>query len=198
MSHSSDPELPTAAAAPPVVLHVSDAEDMLALGARIARLLLPLPPGGFVIDLRGDLGMGKTVFARGAGAGLGVPARTPIVSPTFTIARSYQGTDSEGRSWTLHHLDAYRLGGIEDLEAAGFEEMCEDGALTCVEWGDRVADALPEDRLEIRIDMDAAAAARLEQLEPGAVPVFPRRLTFIAHGARAQALLQCLGPTESV
>ncbi|MDJ0976828.1 MAG: tRNA (adenosine(37)-N6)-threonylcarbamoyltransferase complex ATPase subunit type 1 TsaE [Planctomycetota bacterium] len=166
-----------------LTLQAEDEAAMLALGRAVAAAAGPWLRGGILIDLRGDLGMGKTVFVRGVAAGLGVPPSQAVVSPTFTIARSYEGEHA-----TLHHLDAYRLGGLEDLEAAGFEEMWGEGIVTCVEWGARVVEALPADRLEVSLDMDPDAGP-VRAPEPGGVPVFPRRVVFVAHGPRARALL---------
>lgn len=131
-------------------LHTAHASETEALGALLATVLAAQGTAALVVDLRGELGAGKTVFVRGLGRALGVPDHIPIVSPTFTIARAYGLPGPALRE--LHHLDAYRLGTLDDLEAAGFEEMCGIGRLTCVEWGGNVEDALPEDRVHIALD----------------------------------------------
>lgn len=166
-----------------LTLRADDEDAMLALGRAVAEALRPGLPQGFLIDLRGDLGMGKTVFVRGVAAGLGVPPSQSVVSPTFTIARAYAADGV-----VLHHLDAYRLGGVEDLDAAGFEEMWGTGRVTCVEWGGRVEEALPEDRLEVTLDMHPGMDAP-PAVEPGGVPVFPRRVVLRAGGERTRAVL---------
>jgi tRNA threonylcarbamoyladenosine biosynthesis protein TsaE len=93
--------------------------------------------------LRGDLGAGKTIFAKGLAAGLGIdPAE--VTSPTYTILNRYVGR------LTLYHLDLYRLSGsFEELEALGWEEwIVEPGAVIVVEWPER----LPSTRYAGRYD----------------------------------------------
>lgn len=125
-------------------------EATQALARAWGERVVPLPPQGLLLDLRGPLGAGKTAFVQGLAQGLGVDPSARVVSPTFTIARSYPCTLPGVR--TLYHLDAYRLGDADDLEACGFEEMCGSEAVTCVEWGGRVEDGLPRDRLLIRLE----------------------------------------------
>lgn len=146
------------------------------LGFRLGAAIDPVPPGGLFVVLLGDLGAGKTVFAGGLVRGLGAPASVPVVSPTFTLARAYRGR------CPVFHLDAYHVHRVADLEAAGFEEMGGDGRVTVVEWGDRIASALPPDRLEVTLTPvpDAAAAV--------GAPV-PRRVEIAALGPRAEAVL---------
>jgi tRNA threonylcarbamoyladenosine biosynthesis protein TsaE len=110
-----------------------------------------------VVGLCGELGAGKTAFVQGLARGLGVASSSAVVSPTFTVARDYPAAGEP--PVVLHHVDAYRLRGSSDLEAAGFEEMRGDGRVTCVEWADRVEDSLPMDRLEVSL---AAVAAEGE------------------------------------
>lgn len=87
------------------VIEASTSEAMQDLGRRIAGLV----HGGDVLLLSGPLGAGKTTFAQGFGAGLGITE--PIVSPTFTIARELDGRFADGTPAHLVHVDAYRLGG---------------------------------------------------------------------------------------
>jgi tRNA threonylcarbamoyladenosine biosynthesis protein TsaE len=161
-------------------------EDTIDLGRALGRAALPLPPGGLTVALHGDLGAGKTVFVKGAALGIGIPASTRIVSPTFTIARSYE---APGTGISLHHVDAYRLGGEAEVEAAGFEEMRGDGVLTCVEWAERVAPALPADRLEVTLALDTAHAP---SVPPGAEPRAPRVVRLRATGPGAARVLERL------
>ena len=80
------------------------AEETEALGYRLAQRL----QGGEVLCLRGELGSGKTTFVQGIAKGLGLTA--PIISPTFTLVREYQG------ALPLFHVDAYRLSGLSPEE----------------------------------------------------------------------------------
>lgn len=138
------------------------AADMRALGTHLANHM----HGGEVILLSGPLGAGKTTFAQGFGAGLGI--REPIVSPTFTIARELNGHFANGTPAHLIHVDAYRLGGtdyapgqdsvnrlLDELESLGLdEELEEPGTHTVIlmDWGEQMAAALADERLEVHID----------------------------------------------
>ena len=104
-------------------------------------------PGDFLV-LSGELGAGKTAFARAfLREATGDPElETP--SPTFTIVQLY-----EGRECPLAHADFYRLKGPEDLFQIGFGEMTQ-GAVALVEWGERAAAALPAERLDITLEFD--------------------------------------------
>ena len=107
-----------------------------ALGARIAASLFP----GAFIALYGELGAGKTAFARGIGEGLGV---ADVASPTFTIVQEHEGR------LPLFHFDAYRLKDERELFDIGFEEYLLSGGVVLMEWPERVPDVLPEERLDI-------------------------------------------------
>lgn len=124
-----------------------------------ARLAAELGKGDFVA-LRGDLGAGKTAFARGLARGLGVSG--PVRSPSFTLMRQYTG----GRL-PLYHFDAYRLEGPDDLVQIGFDEYAQGDGVCLVEWADRIETALPARRLEVCIEgsADAPRRIRVERLE---------------------------------
>ena len=100
---------------------------------------------GDVVVLTGELGAGKTTLTQGMGVGLGV--RGDVTSPTFVIARVHPslvgGPD-------LVHVDAYRLGGIAELDDLDLDTSL-DEAVTVVEWGAGLAEGLAESRLEITI-----------------------------------------------
>lgn len=99
---------------------------------------------GLVVALVGPLGAGKTEWVQGLAEGLGVPPGF-VASPTFVIASEYPGRR------VLVHADLYRLESAAELDAAGFLDWLEPGHVVAVEWADRFPDALPEDRLELRI-----------------------------------------------
>ena len=99
---------------------------------------------GDVIALVGDLGAGKTVLTKGIAAGLGVDPNA-VTSPTFVLMTRHWGR------LPLYHFDAYRLNSAEDLVAIGSEEAFYGNGVSVVEWADRVAQALPEDRLTITL-----------------------------------------------
>ena len=112
-----------------------------------------LHPGDVVV-LSGPLGAGKTVLARGIGAGLGV--RGPVTSPTFVIAREHP-TLPGGRGVPLVHVDAYRLGGVAELDDLDLDTSLDD-AVTVVEWGEGIAERLADEHLLIRLQRPSGGA----------------------------------------
>jgi tRNA threonylcarbamoyladenosine biosynthesis protein TsaE len=116
------------------------AQDTFALAQRVGALLRP----GDVVVLAGELGAGKTVFAQGVGAALGVGE--PIVSPTFTLVREYEGR------LRLVHVDVYRLDQVQEVLDLGLDELLYGDSVMLVEWGDAVTPWLPPSRLEVRIE----------------------------------------------
>ncbi len=110
-----------------------------AIGARVA--------DGDCIALRGELGAGKTRFVRGLAMGMGIDP-SAVSSPTYTIANEYES--SAGR--VLVHVDAYRFEAAgEDLDAIGWDTMISGGCVLCVEWPDRIAEAIPSGAVWIEI-----------------------------------------------
>ena len=122
-------------------LVTSSAAQTEALDHRVAAVVR----AGDLLVLSGDLGAGKTTLTRGLGAGLGV--RGPVTSPTFVIARVHPSIRGGA---ALMHIDAYRLGGLAELEDLDLETSL-DAAVTVVEWGEGLAEGLAADRLEIRL-----------------------------------------------
>jgi tRNA threonylcarbamoyladenosine biosynthesis protein TsaE len=120
------------------------------LGERLGRSARP----NDVFALWGELGAGKTVLARGIASGLGIDP-TEISSPTFIIQREHRG----GRM-SLFHIDLYRLEGA-DLTTTGWEESLEAGGVTVIEWPDRAGEALPDDRVDVRLEHIADTKRRV-------------------------------------
>lgn len=135
----------------PTEFGARDAESMRTLGARIGAVLR----AGDLVVLTGELGAGKTTFTQGLGEGLGV--REGITSPTFVIARVHPSL-VEGPA--LVHVDAYRLGGIDELDDLDLDTSL-DAAVTVVEWGAGLAETLADSRLEITIERALADDAPL-------------------------------------
>ena len=102
--------------------------------------------GSAVVCLDGDLGVGKTVFAKGFGAGLGI--KREIVSPTFNIVKSYEGDKR------LHHFDVYRISDISELDEIGFDEFIYDDAIVLIEWSKLIKEALPANIIRVVISKD--------------------------------------------
>ncbi|NMA55256.1 MAG: tRNA (adenosine(37)-N6)-threonylcarbamoyltransferase complex ATPase subunit type 1 TsaE [Firmicutes bacterium] len=109
------------------------------IGTELGGLAFP----GMVVLLSGDLGAGKTAFARGVARGLGV--KGPVTSPSFTLAEIYCGR------MPLYHLDVYRLNSPLELLDIGYEEYVYGAGVCLIEWGDMVRNLVPADHLEIRI-----------------------------------------------
>jgi tRNA threonylcarbamoyladenosine biosynthesis protein TsaE len=124
-----------------------DADSMRELGRRVGSLVR----AGDLVVLSGELGAGKTTFTQGLGEGLGV--RGGVTSPTFVIARVHPSLTSGP---ALVHVDAYRLGGIDELDDLDLDASLEE-SVTVVEWGAGIAEGLADARLEVRIARAAAA-----------------------------------------
>lgn len=100
---------------------------------------------GGIVCLFGNLGSGKTTLTQGIAKGLGVEQN--IVSPTFILMRRYEIGDR-----FLFHIDLYRLNNIEEVKGLGIEEILEDPKnIVIIEWPEKIIDALPRRRREIRI-----------------------------------------------
>ena len=114
---------------------------------------------GQVYCLNGDLGVGKTVFARGFGAGLGIDE--PIVSPTFTILKEYD----EGRL-PLYHFDVYRIGSSDEMEEVGyFDKLDRADGVCLIEWSVLIEDVIPEDAINVEIRKDNSKGFDYRKIE---------------------------------
>lgn len=120
-------------------LPVGDAEAMRALGASLAAAAEP----GDVLCLFGDLGAGKTQFAKGFGAGLGVA--DTVSSPSFVLMAEYPGR------LPLFHIDLYRLAAGGAAISDGLLDERQADGVTLIEWADRLGAGLPAARLDVRI-----------------------------------------------
>jgi tRNA threonylcarbamoyladenosine biosynthesis protein TsaE len=122
--------------------HSSSPQDTFSLGKNLGARL----QAGNVVALSGPLGAGKTCFAKGIAAGLGIEEE--VTSPTYTIVTEYESPGA----LILRHIDAYRLDGGADFEAAGGAELLSD-AVVVVEWPEKIASFLPEETLWITIEI---------------------------------------------
>jgi tRNA threonylcarbamoyladenosine biosynthesis protein TsaE len=136
------------------VLHLATAgaEETRSLGRAVA----PLLERGDVVSLTGDLGAGKTTLVQGVAAGLHV--RQPVLSPTFTLVREYEGRER------VFHLDVYRLDRIQDVLDLGFQEMLDQDGVVLIEWGDAIETLLPDDHLQIEMTLGPEDDGRLMDL----------------------------------
>jgi tRNA threonylcarbamoyladenosine biosynthesis protein TsaE len=135
----------------------------------LGRALGAVARAGDLVCLWGDLGAGKTHLAKAFGAGLGVSET--ITSPSFVLMAEYDGR------LPLFHIDPYRLAGAEDALAGGLLDERQADGVTVVEWPDRFGDALPPDRLDVRIDGTGDA---------------PRVIRLVAHGPRYRRYLEAV------
>ena len=137
--------------------------DDQAATAALARRLAPLLRRGDLVALRGDLGCGKTSFARALITTLppADPGAAPdeVPSPTFTLVQIY-----DRRPAPVWHFDLYRVQDPEDVLELGFEEALAEG-ICLIEWPERLGPLLPEDRLDLRLDFGASPEARRARLE---------------------------------
>lgn len=109
------------------------------------RLGIEAEPGQ-IFCLVGDLGTGKTIFAKGMAAGLAV--QEEIVSPTFTIVQEYEGR------LPFYHFDIYRIMDEDELFEIGWDEYMNGSGVCLVEWADQVPEAIPAEAIWIQIEKD--------------------------------------------
>jgi tRNA threonylcarbamoyladenosine biosynthesis protein TsaE len=126
------------------VVVTSDAPDQTrALAAALASVARP----GDRLELYGELGAGKTEFAKGFAEGLGVTA--VVNSPSFTLMAEYAGR------LPLFHIDLYRLAGADEAFAAGVVDERQMSGVTLVEWAERLRPEQPPQGLQVRIEPEA-------------------------------------------
>jgi tRNA threonylcarbamoyladenosine biosynthesis protein TsaE len=129
------------------------ADETFELGRRIGETLQP----GDIILLRGDLGAGKSVLARGLARGLGIDCAMP--SPTFTLMQPYEGRIP------FYHFDLYRLDDPEEFYEAGLDEYAFGNGAAVIEWPD-CADLMPDTCFEVEIGRGASDDERVITVTP--------------------------------
>ena len=132
---------------------IVDPATLDALAARLAAVLRP----GDVLALSGDLGAGKTTFARGVLRGLGWLGEVP--SPSFTLVQTY---DTVPPLW---HVDLYRLDRADEADALGLDDIW-DEAVVLIEWPERLGSRLPAQALRLRLDGAGEATRSLTATVP--------------------------------
>jgi tRNA threonylcarbamoyladenosine biosynthesis protein TsaE len=137
--------------------------DEAALGELAARVAGCLEPGDVVV-LGGEVGSGKTTFVRAAALALGVEER--VTSPTYQIARGYEGI-ADGRRVTVNHLDLYRLESLEDRDVLELDDYLDPGAITFVEWAEPAL-GLIENPTLVLISHQTPTKRRVSLLGPAA------------------------------
>jgi len=137
---------------PPLALHLADELATLALGANLAPALRP----GMSIHLCGELGAGKTTFARGLLRALGYEGK--VKSPTYSLVELYTVSRLH-----LYHFDFYRFDSPRAWQDSGFREHFNDASVCLVEWPEKAGAALP--RPDLRLTLAPAARGRDVTLE---------------------------------
>ena len=114
-----------------------------------ARSLASRAKPGDICCLCGDLGCGKTVFAKGFGAGLGAEAE--ITSPTFTLLNIY---DSPGQKYPIYHFDVYRISDPNEMDDTGYEDYFYGDGVCLIEWAEMIREMIPDTAMWIHIEKD--------------------------------------------
>lgn len=114
--------------------------DTAAAGERLGRTLRP----GAIVALTGELGAGKTCFVQGLVRGLGITAR--VTSPTFVLVNEYRGRVP------VHHVDLYRLDGLDAIEDLGVLDLFGRDAVTVVEWAEKLGPLMPLDAIRVHVE----------------------------------------------
>lgn len=120
-------------------------EETYTAAARTAGRVRKVP----VISLNGQLGAGKTIFAKGLAMALGIKDPDVVTSPTFTLIHEYK---KSGRP-VLYHMDFYRLESEEQARPLGLEEYFSSGIPVVVEWGDKFSGLLPSKHIHVEITL---------------------------------------------
>ncbi|MFM8415693.1 MAG: tRNA (adenosine(37)-N6)-threonylcarbamoyltransferase complex ATPase subunit type 1 TsaE [Planctomycetota bacterium] len=146
-------------ASPPQAETTIRIADEAGLAGFARRLVEVLQPRAFVA-LSGDLGAGKTTLVKAVAAAAGIdPAE--VISPTFGLIHEHPLPAAAGRPTRLVHADMYRLTGTTELAETGWDDAVAGDTWVFVEWPERIAAALPAERLEITIGIDSPTARTL-------------------------------------
>jgi tRNA threonylcarbamoyladenosine biosynthesis protein TsaE len=149
---------------------VASADEMLALGEEIARRL----PGGSVVHLHGDLGVGKTVFAKGLARGLGLDP-DDVLSPTFTLVHPHAPARDGALGFV--HVDLYRIARAVEAEELALTELPGPNAIAAVEWAERLAETVAPGFVSVAIRETGATTRTVLIAWPPAGALPPGRVT---------------------
>ncbi len=120
-------------------IYTSSPEETYEFAKDFAKELSP----GEILCMYGDLGAGKTLFAQGVAAGLGITDH--VNSPTFTIVNEYEGR------LPLYHFDVYRISDPDEMYEAGFDDYINGEGVCLIEWAELIEDIIPTPRKKITI-----------------------------------------------
>lgn len=126
-----------------MIYRVSSDTETEQIGRKLAETLTKLNKKRAYMAMRGEMGVGKTVFTRGFVSFFG---RANVKSPTYTIVNEYRlGAKN------IYHFDLYRIADGDDLESIGYHEYVESDAYSIVEWSERVPEYIPDDAITVTI-----------------------------------------------
>ena len=125
-----------------IFLTTNNDNETFSLGKSLASFL----KAGTNLLVDGDLAAGKTVFAKGIGAGLGIADH--IKSPSYTLLCMYEGR------LPFYHFDVYRIGCIEEMDEIGYEDYFYGNGICLIEWANLIEEIIPEDAISITIEKD--------------------------------------------
>ena len=123
---------------------------------------------GAVVALHGDLGAGKTTFAKGVARGLGI--HEAVTSPTYQLVLEYESPEDGPLPLTLYHVDLYRIDADAQLASLALDDFIHGSGVTLVEWPERAGDTLPDDTIRVRIDILDGMRRRIEITDPEPPP----------------------------
>ena len=126
-----------------MIYRVTSDTETEQIGKNLAEMLTKLGIKRAYIAMRGEMGVGKTVFTRGFVSHFG---RANVKSPTYTIVNEYKVGGAN-----VYHFDLYRISDGDDLESIGYHEYVESNAYSIVEWSERVPEYIPEDAITVTI-----------------------------------------------
>jgi ATPase, YjeE family len=126
-----------------MIKETNSMEETFALGEKIGQTA----KAGSIYCLSGDLGVGKTVFAKGLAKGLGIEDN--VNSPTFTVLQEYY----DGRL-ALYHFDVYRISDSTEMDELGYEDYFFGEGVCLIEWSEIIKDIIPKNAVNILIEKD--------------------------------------------
>ena len=126
-----------------MIYRVKSDKETEQIGKFLADTLTKLGIKRAYIAMRGEMGVGKTVFTRGFVSHFG---RANVKSPTYTIVNEYSPAGTK-----IYHFDLYRISDADDLESIGYHEYVESDAYSIVEWSERVPEYIPDDAITVTI-----------------------------------------------
>ncbi len=132
-------------------------EETEAVAEALARRLIDSGARHAFVAMYGDMGVGKTAFARGFGRALGC---TGVKSPTYTVV-----TEHRGDPVPLFHFDLYRLADADDLVSVGYDDYLMREGYVLTEWSERIPEEIPKDA--IRVHMERTEEPEVRRIEIG-------------------------------